>query len=273
MLSCAGSTTQRVGLLVFLTAIFLATTNVGVGFASIHINPKAETLQPNLKVDSIVDLCAQLSSKILPKSEFETRKNYRARVIKDLQKFNINKLFFKVSDKIYKRGNKQYVPTYDAEKGCIEVVLPYASKPCEAGYGQYEDWLLVNYRTKFNGKYYAKNAYNREVEVQKVDFIYYGITTVNKIMYRHQVKLLPSNAKYLKENFGIIIMGRLSSDGTNVNPISKTVITFEPSISHPREGKSVYCAVNIFLEEVWVYNTKNGKIYAKIKMNTELKDD
>ncbi len=264
---------QRIGPFFLLVAILLMTANAGVVFANTNISSTSKKVPPSFKGDSIVNLYTQLSSEIKPKSEFETRKAYEKRTLSQIIKHSKVRLFFMVNKKIINEEEKKYSPTYDAERGLLEIVLPYSDKPRGSDNSFFENWLLVSERTIFNGRYVARNAYNRTVEVQKLDYDIYGVIPVNKIMYRYQVKLSPIRAKSLKKHFGMILVGRLSGEGTNIRPISKTVVTVKPRLSYPREGKSTYYAVNILLEEVWVYNMKNREICAKIEINKALKDD
>jgi len=258
-------------------------------------NLTVEKLPPNYKGHDIKKLYHELEKKKIPdKDEFETQEAYTKRTQSLFSAVPKDFYAFKVVEFAYFN--------YDAESQMIEIQVPtdysdiqrkvlekgihdsieggYDLRQMEQmkkGYMKRKNLILIRRVDEGKSTYIASNSFGVKTKVTQHRQTLYDLELDNRENFWKglrnkigerviKINMPPHEAKNLKENFGLLLICRLSHLTDPYRNISNDLSHLEPTLDEPEEYYSSMNFVSVELLEIWVYHIKSGKIFVQEKV-------
>lgn len=245
-----------------------------------------DDLPPNYLGHSYSDVIKALENRrpLSIRGEYETTATFNQRIRKlnegrltGTTTFNDRLAFSFVTD------DDQFSSVYDADFSSLNVLVKWAKIFHFATYKDNFVSLRWDEKSRLLGTYVGRNAFNRAVRVKAYRNDFFYLVTQHKrirdiadalgdsdlsapsIKYVSPDQSLKAsfplevvNAPRAKANLRMLIVGRLAPEA---------YFTFQshttPEISDPFDRYNYYYAVNIEVEEIWIYDLPTGRVYMR----------
>jgi hypothetical protein len=218
--------------------------------AAVPFNTKVERLPPNFKGDSMKQLYDTLE-RIPEKSKMESTAAFYDRLEKAV---DYNRYYTFVGS---------ISPEYDADQQKLSFSINNASARGEA-------------RQVQGGSYRASNAYGATVTVSREHYEGFGIKNFSlpskckgkeswqcENEFKHELSGGPERARYLQKNLRALYIGLLHFTDQSPSYTSVEVFGQRPTISSPYDDKTVYYLANLWVEQIWLFDSATGEILDK----------
>ena len=231
------------------------------------------------------NLYLALTSKVADytKGEYETTEDFEARMSKICDKTIAGNLKYCDSVGFLTQYDIKY--SYDADEKKLVVGVPLKGEAFD-----------TNYVKTGSKKYVGTNAFGAKAKITSSEFLTLAVSMRRDepkpepegndrprrmmkpamyagVFYRQartltlNVPMSPDEAKDMKNNGGIVIIGKLYKPYTD-----KYLSHSKPTITEPTEVIDDIRYVVIDPSEIWVVNTKTGKIFSREKVDLEISD-
>lgn len=213
-------------------------------------NTNVERLPPSFKGDNMKRLYDTLE-RIPEKSKMESTAAFYER----LEKAVDYDRYYTFVDSIS--------PEYDADQQKLSFSIRNASAWGEA-------------RLVQGGSYRASNAYGATVTVSREHYEGFGIKSFSLPSkckgkpswqcdneFKYELSGGPERARYLQKNLRALYIGRLHFTDQSPSYTSVEVFGQKPTISSPYDDKTVYYLVNLWVEQIWLFDSATGEILDK----------
>jgi hypothetical protein len=218
--------------------------------AAAPFNTKVERLPPNFKGDSMKRLYDTLEG-IPEKTKMESTAAFYDRLEKAV---DYNRYYTFVGS---------ISPEYDADQQKLSFSIRNASAWDEA-------------RKVQGGSYRASNAYGATVTVSREHYEGFGIKNFSLPLkckgkeswqceneFKYELSAGPERARYLQKNLRTLYIGLLHFTDQSPSYTSLEVFGQRPTISSPYDDKTVYYLVNLWVGQVWLFDSATGEILEK----------
>lgn len=208
------------------------------------------------------------------KGEFEPTIDYEARMKRVKSRYIVGTTSF--NDRFaftFLPNADQFAMRYDPDIGALGLVLTWERRYEFGSYpGTYHS-LFWSDTSKRIGSYIGRNAFNRSVRVsvyrndtyylicpgnvlERIDLFKKGFTE-GKIEL--SIPMRPIDARKAKINLRVLVVGRLAEPAVFSEKSHDA-----PEISDPYDRYNFDYALNIAVEEIWIYDFETGNAYLKI---------
>ena len=222
-----------------------------------------------MDIEYIYNKLSNDDNDVTPKSEFETNIEYKKRLNEEKKHFYSNN--FNLNDKFV------FTPKYSGDIDLIynaethEALIILKLNNVFSGSTVDSNSKSLNIVSKFNNStYQAINGYGAVIDVEKSSGNIYSIDfknhnkflPENELSLNFQIKLLPSRAKFLKENKDIrfLVVGKLISPYQGSGEINQ-----KPTFNDPEEKIYIFNYLTMNVNEIWIYEFSTGNILYKLK--------
>lgn len=248
---------------------------------SFPFDTSVSKLPVNFQGHNIIELYETLSRRLSAKGEFETSQAYDKRITQALTR--------PIKGQLTPRSTMAVVVDlslpgkitglkYNADTQMMQAVLYTGDIPLGMGgdYNSKKDQLVIYgpEEKKAKDSYVANNAYGVEREVSEIECNAYNLIMLNGRQFEFKfsefglmgetqnlfnTKMDIASAKQSKANIDLLIVFQIASPY-----VRKFTNYFTPTIDVPvdKTTNSHYIYVNV--SEMWLFNTKTGKIYDKL---------
>ena len=234
-------------------------------------NNQIDSISQSFQGDNVENLYNELKQKFPPKNEFETTNIYLNRLVSE----DYNSLYSFVIDSY----TISVLSKYNADRQNFDFQIPmYPTMNLDNTAAGIESYPTVITKMIQDEKstYIASNSFGNEVQVTKYTGKEYGIAITNlkdlhidryTNCYNVSIKVPLDKAKNLKENLGILMIGKLKISGKIPSYFYSSIRYFKPTISNPKEFSYLQYLIYTDLKEIWVYDSSTGEIFKKIIIN------
>jgi hypothetical protein len=227
-----------------------------------EFSPSIEQLPPKYPGDNpdIVSLYNKLKELFAPKDNFETTKEYSARIE------NANS---SVKNSIYVFTGQTLITgiKYNADQG----ILSY-------DFNILFTTPLINILNDFKkeGSYIASNAMGATVEVEKYTFKTYelemsdsSLAAIHDLSFSLELPPLEAKKLITENDLGFVYLCKLRSSAPNSYSYTcSNYFKLTPTITSPMDADNYNFTINEIINEIWIYNRTTGKIYQKYNLQS-----
>lgn len=225
--------------------------------------------------------------KVATKGEYESTFNYKVRMAKFNERPIIGTTNYRSRFAFTFLPNEdQFAMKYDPDISEMDITVTWTNRIEFGGYSTPYSSLTWSESSRKVGSYIGRNAFNLalRVSVYRNDS-YYLVTelpnlekigqkiasfTLDSPVYmsfkkvalsealRASIRIPPSDARLAKINLRILVIGRLAEKSVLYRESRDT-----PDITDPYDRYNFDHAINLAVEEIWLYDYKTGKVYVR----------
>ena len=230
---------------------------------------EVSTILRNYLGHSYADLYRALINreKVVARGEYESSIDYHARIAKLNEKplvgtTNYNSRFAFT----FLPNSEQFVMNYDPDMKALDIAVKWTQSYDFGGYSDQIYSLTWSESSRKVGSYIGRNAFNRSVRVSVYrNDSFYLITEFRNLQrvgtFREGASFVASipmntnDARSAKLNLRTLVTGRLADKSIFDNQSHET-----PEITDPYDRHNFDYAINLVVEEIWIYDYPTGKV-------------
>ena len=252
-----------------------------------------DNLPPNYLGHSYGDLYRALINreKVVTRGEYESTYDYKLRIIKLDYKPLIGTTNYQSRFAFtFYPDSEQFSMKYDPDTNDLDIVATWTRRFEFGVYPARSLSLTWSESSRKIGSYIGRNAFNRSVRVSvyRNDSFYLvtdlrNLETIGKTFdnrslsspvfmsydggsasatLKAAIPMTPNEARLAKLNLRILVVGHLAVKSIFVNQSRET-----PEITDPYDRHNFDHAINLVVEEIWIYDYPSGKVLLRFGVN------
>lgn len=232
-------------------------------FSEVPFPFEAENLPANYIGHNCREIAAKLKAVSAPKGEFEKTADFAKRM-DSVTTTPIGAKLTATDQIAFAARPFTLEKNYNADTEELEVNIA----PIQTVYfdgGRDVRASILDQRTVKNDTYIGSNSFGKSVTVERSVIDVCVVAFANKPSSwggtRKWISVPLKDAQALKENIGVLYVGAPSAPYH-----ARYVFATKPKIDNPREMFASGDTVVINLAEAWIYDTRSGKVYAKLNL-------